>query len=270
MRIALLGNFDQSWTDLLMDGAHAIDSVWMTPSPQVPANMLNLLTAKSAPLNFTRITENDIDAMMSREVDLLVSMGYPFLIPGTDKIRGINVHPTLLPDGRGPAPMSKTLLEHPESFGVTIHKMAASFDSGDILLQEQLPTTEFDTCDTLLFRMYRRSAVMAKVLFENIDHFWENAKAQPERAHWVSGQDAGFIDPQGTVKSNMLLMRAFGASGLFYHDENAFHHISSVSGWVEAHGLDCGTIVFKDRLRMIIAVADGYLLVGYSAPPKQN
>lgn len=48
---------------------------------------------------------------------------------------GVNVHPSLLPDHRGPTPTVYALAEDPPRFGVTVHRLAATIDTGDVLAQ---------------------------------------------------------------------------------------------------------------------------------------
>jgi methionyl-tRNA formyltransferase len=49
----------------------------------------------------------------------------------------INVHPSLLPDLRGAAPMQWSLLRGYQNSGVTTQYMAKEMDAGDVLLQER-------------------------------------------------------------------------------------------------------------------------------------
>ncbi|MCB1109472.1 MAG: methionyl-tRNA formyltransferase, partial [Chlamydiia bacterium] len=51
----------------------------------------------------------------------------------------INLHPSLLPKFRGPAPIRYTLLEGEKEAGVTIIEMVLKMDAGDILAQERIP-----------------------------------------------------------------------------------------------------------------------------------
>lgn len=71
-------------------------------------------------------------------------MSFGLLVPArilnAAKYGGLNVHPSLLPDLRGPAPMIHTLLKRREHTGVTLQTMHPSrFDHGDILAQTPLP-----------------------------------------------------------------------------------------------------------------------------------
>jgi methionyl-tRNA formyltransferase len=54
----------------------------------------------------------------------------------------LNVHPSLLPAGRGPEPVFWTLRRGERMTGVTVHRMDAGFDTGPIVAQAQMLVPE--------------------------------------------------------------------------------------------------------------------------------
>lgn len=54
------------------------------------------------------------------------------------KITSINIHPSYLPNYRGADPINMAIDDKAEWTGVTIHKVDAGVDTGDILFQEKL------------------------------------------------------------------------------------------------------------------------------------
>jgi methionyl-tRNA formyltransferase len=54
----------------------------------------------------------------------------------------LNVHPSLLPAGRGPEPVFWTLRRGERMTGVTVHRMDAGFDTGPIVAQAEMPVPE--------------------------------------------------------------------------------------------------------------------------------
>ena len=78
----------------------------------------------------------------------------------TTKDGFINVHPSLLPEYRGANPYTHVLLNGEEQTGVTIHKMDANFDTGNILMQTSLPIMQNETMGTLFNKLNRMSADM--------------------------------------------------------------------------------------------------------------
>ncbi|MCL2415642.1 MAG: methionyl-tRNA formyltransferase [Defluviitaleaceae bacterium] len=57
----------------------------------------------------------------------------------------INVHASLLPKYRGASPIQQTILNGDSTAGVTIMQMDIGMDTGDILLQEEVPVLSSDT-----------------------------------------------------------------------------------------------------------------------------
>ena len=51
------------------------------------------------------------------------------------RLGGMNVHPSLLPRFRGPVPTLHALLEDEVAWGVTVHRLVAKIDAGEILAQ---------------------------------------------------------------------------------------------------------------------------------------
>lgn len=71
---------------------------------------------------------------------LIVAVSFGLLVPARiiegAKYGGLNVHPSLLPEFRGPAPIQHTLLQHRTYSGVTLQTMhPAKFDHGMVLDQ---------------------------------------------------------------------------------------------------------------------------------------
>jgi methionyl-tRNA formyltransferase len=61
----------------------------------------------------------------------------------------LNVHPSLLPENRGPDPLFWTFRRGDRMAGVTIHLMDEGFDSGPLLLQEAVPVPDGISARTL-------------------------------------------------------------------------------------------------------------------------
>jgi len=65
----------------------------------------------------------------------------------------INVHASLLPRWRGAAPIQAAILHGDKETGVTIMRMDAGIDTGDLLSQSQTAVTSHDTAGTLNLRL---------------------------------------------------------------------------------------------------------------------
>ena len=58
------------------------------------------------------------------------------------RLGALNVHPSLLPDNRGPDPLFWTFWRGDEATGVTIHLMEGRFDTGPVLMQQGEPVPD--------------------------------------------------------------------------------------------------------------------------------
>ena len=75
-------------------------------------------------------------------IDFLLVACWPYLIDSVliDSARkgALNMHPSLLPDFRGPNPVEQQLDCQHTSFGVSLHLLNRHFDQGDIIAQAEL------------------------------------------------------------------------------------------------------------------------------------
>lgn len=94
-----------------------------------------------------------VEQLRELEPDLLLVVAYGGILaePLLDlpRLAALNVHYSLLPKLRGPAPVQHALLQGMDVTGVTLQKMALEVDSGDILLQRQVPIADDDDSETL-------------------------------------------------------------------------------------------------------------------------
>ena len=98
-----------------------------------------------------------IETLSGCEPDLFVVIAYGHILP--EKIlkipqRGaINIHASLLPKYRGPAPIHWSIINREKTTGVTSIFMDKGMDTGDILLTLQTDIKSDDTTETLHDRL---------------------------------------------------------------------------------------------------------------------
>src|SRR6202030_2534057 len=85
--------------------------------------------------------------------DAIVVVGYGHIIPqwmlDLPPLGNINLHASLLPKYRGAAPIQWAIARGESVTGVTTMKIDAGLDTGDVLLQRELPIAADDTAETL-------------------------------------------------------------------------------------------------------------------------
>ncbi|MGG5821421.1 formyltransferase family protein [Falsiroseomonas sp. HW251] len=82
------------------------------------------------------------DALAEARPDLIVTLHFDqILAPETlaiPRLGGVNLHPSLLPRHRGPVPAFWALAEGGAEAGVSLHRLAARIDAGEILSQRRV------------------------------------------------------------------------------------------------------------------------------------
>lgn len=73
---------------------------------------------------------------------------------------GINLHPSLLPRFRGPAPIPAAILAGDATTGVSIQRLALEMDAGDVLAQHEVPLAGSETTASLSAQLAELGATM--------------------------------------------------------------------------------------------------------------
>lgn len=85
--------------------------------------------------------------------DAIIVVGYGRIIPqwmiALPPLGNINLHASLLPKYRGAAPIQWAIARGESTTGVTTMRIDAGLDTGDILLQREIPIQPSDTAETL-------------------------------------------------------------------------------------------------------------------------
>lgn len=102
--------------------------------------------------------------------DLVAVAAYAKLIPPEilyfPRYGCINVHPSLIPDFRGPSPIESAIMAGRKETGVTIFYMNEGYDTGDVIIQRKVPIIDEDTGGTLTGKL---SSAGAELLLEAVD-----------------------------------------------------------------------------------------------------
>jgi methionyl-tRNA formyltransferase len=102
--------------------------------------------------------------------DLFVVVAYGQILPKSllkiPKYGGVNVHASLLPKYRGAAPIAWAILTGEKMTGVTTMIMDEGMDTGDILLQAEIPIVKDETAESLHNRL---ASSGAQLLVETLE-----------------------------------------------------------------------------------------------------
>lgn len=222
--------------------------------------IIDLANRNNIPYTLEKISNNDIEILFEENgCDCIITAAYPYKVP-IGNYCGINIHPTLLPVGKGPWPLPKIILSNQKESGVTIHKLSNEFDSGDIILQKSFTINSREDLETLSCRSQILANSMILELFSNFYKFWNNAIPQTEGEYWNYPTDEEMsFNGNMTVEEIDRIVRAYGKFDSCVTFNNKNWLVWDVNCWTEKHSYEPGTIVHETNKEYLMAVRDGFV-----------
>jgi len=128
--------------------------------------------------------------------DLLVIYGFNWILPasvfGVPRFGAINIHASLLPRYRGPAPVLWAIRNGDREIGVTVHRVDEGVDTGPILVQQGgIPLDDEITPTQLRSRL---APVLDELLTSALAKVMADEPGQPQPREGIS--HAGLIEPE--------------------------------------------------------------------------
>jgi methionyl-tRNA formyltransferase len=170
---------------------------------------------------------------------------------------GINAHPSLLPRWRGPAPIPYAIMHREQVTGVSIQRIAAKLDSGDVLARQEIPLDGTETARSLSGLAASVGARLFVRTLRDIGSGTAIGEAQDESAAtWsrVLAKDDGLIDWSAEAADIDAKSRAFQPwPGVYTSLAGqrlailAMHALPDVES-----GLEPGTVISVDKSRGIM------------------
>lgn len=100
---------------------------------------------------------NEYQEILDLDPELIITCAYGQIIPKEildyPKYKCINTHGSLLPKGRGGAPIQHALIDGETKTGITLMYMNEKMDEGDILYQEEIAIADDDTNTSLFSKL---------------------------------------------------------------------------------------------------------------------
>ena len=180
------------------------------------------------PEDITRyFTEEGCELFFIAEYDRILTL--PEDLPG---FRGINVHSSLLPQGRSYYPIEGAMERELPRTGVTLHKVAQRLDGGDILAQRAVDITpDMDSVDVYLHCAAHARELMEDVLGD-LDTYWAAARPQTEKLpYWKRPADELLTLTHGMSQGEVLdVFRRYNAMTQVELDGRWFYVTAVMTG----------------------------------------
>ena len=208
-----------------------------------------------------------IEKIRKIKPDIIFSIYYRKVFPQAlidiPKLGCINIHPSLLPEYRGPTPTAWAILNGERYSGVTIHYMDKEIDTGDILVQKRFEIGEYETGYELYTRAMTIGGNLLKRNFSSIVTRKIKAKRQVGVGSYFGKIDARyFINWKSRTDHvvNQIRVRSkpySPAESILFNRYFFFHRVRKFSS-VDYVAQRPGRIVDIDKDgKIIISCADG-------------
>jgi len=272
MKVVFLGTPDFAIPPLkaLIEAGHEVVAVITQPDKprgrghkMMPCAVKKYALSKGLSVHsFKRIRKKaGVDFLQSLDFDVMVTAAFGQILTqeilDIPKHGCINVHASLLPKYRGPAPIQWAIINGEAETGITTMKTERGVDTGDILLQEKTAITPNETAGELFDRLSEMGGdVLIKTLAKIEDGTIKPILQDHDKAtHFpMLKKEDGKIDFHKTAKEIKNLVRGvnpwpgayvtLGAEVLKVWDVEVTHH--------KSEGRRPGTMACCDAKRGVI------------------
>ena len=209
------------------------------------------------------------DQIRGIQPDLIIVIAYGHLLSEAllqlPKFGAINVHASLLPKYRGPAPIQWAIINGESQTGITTMYMDAGMDTGDILLSRPEPILPADTAATLHDRL---ALIGAEVLVQTLKDMSSQTLIPRSQDHTkatyaplLKKQD-GHIDWNKSVKELEPFIRGMTPwPGAFTYHHQQRLKIFKAASVLEPVAEPAGTILKSFPGELMVATGNGALSI---------
>ena len=214
-------------------------------------------------------SEESINFVRSKEFDLILVAAYGkilsqrFISIRQDAI--FNIHASLLPKYRGPAPINWAIINGDEKTGITFQRVVYKLDSGNIVLVREIPILREDNAETLHDKLVNLAADMLPEFFERFkNNTFEEYPQNEEEATYAPmlKKEDGRLDfhmPAISLFNRIRGLNPWPSTYTYY--KGTLIKVLQADVY-ERHNLsEPGTIIEASERGIYVATGDGVLII---------
>jgi methionyl-tRNA formyltransferase len=269
LRIAYAGhNFFTPCLKAILDN-RAVELVLCLTHPADDDNKYfrQLVEAANVPLIEGRLTDASIATFNTSQIYLLISAAYYYKLP-VDRLNvqyAVNVHPSLLPAGRGPNPLPYYVDEHPDYCGVSIHELTSVMDGGPLLIQEKIEVRNGESIDELYLKIAAAAPRLLNSLIYDIQNLFIHKKTQRQGSYWPdhTSEQRTIVARSARSSDVVRIHRKFGMFGILLQlQDGSVIEGTRVTAKECSHDFAAGTVIGGVKGAHIVALQDGLMTIG--------
>ena len=195
MKIVFFGTNDFSATILkgMIDNGKNIIAIVSQPDKINGRNnkitfspVKKLANDKNIPIyQFEKLNRDGEDTLKNLSPDLFVTASYGQIIKQNildiPKFGTVNVHASLLPKYRGPAPIQWAIMNGEKKTGITIMKTDIGMDTGDIYFEKEIEILDTDTSSSVFIKLATLGVECINQFRNNFDYYKDRHYPQDEK-----------------------------------------------------------------------------------------
>ncbi|MBC8206057.1 MAG: methionyl-tRNA formyltransferase [Kiritimatiellaeota bacterium] len=225
-------------------------------------------------------SDESLTSLKELKADLFVVVAYGQYIPPAvldlPTNGSINLHPSLLPKYRGSSPIQWALANGDEVTGVTILYVSEKMDSGDIILQREVPIRPEDHAATLEPVLAQAGAELLMEAVEQIRSGTVKAQPQDEAAATAVrklAKEDGWLDwslPASVLNNRIRAFIAWPGCFCEVPVRSGMQRLKVLEARVEPGNGEPGVILDASGEGPLVAVGDGAIRLLSVQPAGKN
>ena len=212
---------------------------------------------------FTKLNIEGEDVLRGYNADFFVTASYGQIIKQNildlPKYSIVNVHGSLLPKYRGPAPIQWSIINGEKVTGVTIMKTELGLDCGEMYLKKEIEITPDDTSDSLFDKMAIVGGEAIVEFLDNADYYISKGEPQNESEMTyfpMLTKEMAHIDFNTPSEKLVNLIRGQYSCNTMYFTFNGTRYKVSFAKVVEGQGSVGEVLEASAKKGLIVATSD--------------
>jgi len=276
MKIVFFGtsNFSRLVAEKILNSDHNIVAIVAQPDKvngrnnKVTFNEMKVFALEhNIPIyQFAKLNLEGEEILKSLNADLFVTASYGQIIKQNilDICPIINVHGSLLPKYRGPAPIQWCLINGETKTGVTIMRTELGLDCGEMYLKKELEILPTDTCDTLFEKL---GVLGGEAIVEFLDNYKDLIckgikQNEEEKSYFpMLTKEMSLLDFNQSSIKLVNLIRGLSTCNTAYFLYNNLRYKVLFASAVEGNGNAGIVLEASAKKGLIIATSEGALRI---------
>ncbi|SFC38521.1 formyltransferase family protein [Pseudoalteromonas denitrificans] len=266
MKVAYFGNdWHIGCLDVFKQSAHTIGHIFINGEQTFNQVIRQYATDNNIPVTCIKPDEEHIKNLIEQGFECFFSVEYAWLIPIPEDMKTVyamNVHPSMLPHGRGTTPVSWIINAYPQYAGVTFHKLTSEFDKGDIIYQKPMTLAVDESFETWMVKLHLSIPLMLNEILVDFEALYLKAHKQEQGSTWpkISINDR-VINWNMTTQQIKALAACCGRFGIVAMLNNETLLVNNIEVGQIKHEYKNGTVIKEDSETYVVAVSDGFVIL---------